>query len=108
MCFHFTKKRFSCFFQNVFSQGLSVLRACSNVNSEGNKCDNATEAAPAYPHDDDPRRQDSGHFVAQETDEIIHPQSQRMQTGVCVTTLFFMMMFHFFYTRFKTDFSSFF
>ncbi|KAJ4898722.1 Homeodomain-like superfamily protein [Raphanus sativus] len=67
--------------ENVFSEGLSVLRACSNVNSEGKKCDNATEAAPAYPHDDDPRRQDSGHFVTQETDDTIHPQTQRMQTG---------------------------
>lgn len=92
MFFHYSK-RFSSFFQNVFSEGLSVLRACSNVNSEEKKFDNGTEAAePAYP--DDPRRQDSGHFVTQETDEIIPSQPQ---TGVCVNTLF-MLMSHFFYS----------
>ncbi|KAG2244549.1 hypothetical protein Bca52824_093636 [Brassica carinata] len=64
--------------ENVFSQGLSVLRACSNVNSEEKKFDNGTEAAePAYP--DDPRRQDSGHFVTQETDEIIPSQPQTVE-----------------------------
>ena len=70
---------FSSFFQNVFSQGLSVLRPCSNVNSEGKKCDNGTEAAPANPPDD-PKSLDSatfGDFV-----------TQSMQTGVCVRILF--------------------
>ncbi|KAJ0229996.1 Homeodomain-like superfamily protein [Hirschfeldia incana] len=67
--------------ENVFSEGLSVLRACSNVNSEEKKFDNgAEEAAPAYP-DNDPIRQDSGHFVTQETDEIIRSQTPREETG---------------------------
>nr|VDD41185.1 unnamed protein product [Brassica oleracea] len=58
--------------ENVFSEGLSVLRPCSNVNSEGKKCDNGTEAAPANPPDD-PKSLDSatfGDFV-----------TQSMQTG---------------------------
>ncbi|KAH0871848.1 hypothetical protein HID58_078870 [Brassica napus] len=58
--------------ENVFSEGLSVLRPCSNVNSERKKCDNGTEAAPANPPDD-PKSLDSatfGDFV-----------TQSMQTG---------------------------
>lgn len=72
------------FLQNV-SGGASVLRACTNLNSEGKRCEDGTEAAPAYP--DDPRRQGSatfGDFVTSETDEVIDDQTQRMQTGVCV------------------------
>ncbi|XP_033132995.1 glutamic acid-rich protein isoform X2 [Brassica rapa] len=66
--------------ENV-SGGASVLRACTNLNSEGKKCEDDTETAPAYP--DDPRRQDSaafGDFVTSETDEVIDDQTQRMQT----------------------------
>ncbi|KAF8098536.1 hypothetical protein N665_0264s0039 [Sinapis alba] len=66
---------------DVFSGG-SVLRACTNVNSEGESCEGGTEAAPAYP--DDFRGQDSatfGDFVTSETDEVINAQTQRMQTG---------------------------
>ncbi|CAF2250099.1 unnamed protein product [Brassica napus] len=64
------------------SGGASVLRACTNLNSEGKRCVDDTETAPAYP--DDPRRQDSaafGDFVTSETDEVIDDQTQRMQTG---------------------------
>ncbi|XP_018451027.2 uncharacterized protein LOC108822447 isoform X1 [Raphanus sativus] len=63
--------------------GVSVLRACTKVNSEGKRCEDGTEAAaPACP--DDPRRQDSatfGDFVTHETDEVINAETQRMQTG---------------------------
>ncbi|KAF3549443.1 hypothetical protein DY000_02009107 [Brassica cretica] len=58
------------------SGGASVLRACTNLNSEGKRCEDDTEAAPAYP--------DSatfGDFVNSETDEVIDDQTQRMQTG---------------------------
>ncbi|KAL0746784.1 hypothetical protein Bca101_028786 [Brassica carinata] len=58
-----------------------VLHACSKLNSEGQKCDEGTEAELAFP--DDPRRQDSatfGDFVTSETDEVINAQTQRMQT----------------------------
>ncbi|CAN7024231.1 unnamed protein product [Brassica oleracea var. botrytis] len=58
-----------------------VLHACSKLNSEGQKCDEGTEAVLAFP--DDPRRQDSatfGDFVTSETDEVINAQTQRMQT----------------------------
>ncbi|KAG2319032.1 hypothetical protein Bca52824_012245 [Brassica carinata] len=64
------------------SGGLSVLRACTNLNPEGKRCDDGTEAEPAYP--DDPRRQDSaafGDFGSSETDEVINAETQRMQTG---------------------------
>lgn len=87
MFFHYAN-RFSCFFQNVFSEVLSVLRPCSNVNCEGKRCDNGKEAAPANPPDD-PKSLDSAAFVTQETDEVIHSQTQRMQTEVCMNTLFF-------------------
>ncbi|KAJ4880083.1 Homeodomain-like superfamily protein [Raphanus sativus] len=67
---------------DVFS-GVSVLRACTKVNSEGKRCEDGTEAAaPACP--DDPRRQDSAtfrDFVTHETDELINAETQRMQTG---------------------------
>ncbi|XP_056849102.1 uncharacterized protein LOC130494480 isoform X2 [Raphanus sativus] len=53
------------------------------VNSEGKRCEDGTEAAaPACP--DDPRRQDSAtfrDFVTHETDELINAETQRMQTG---------------------------
>ncbi|KAH0924410.1 hypothetical protein HID58_024428 [Brassica napus] len=65
--------------ENVFSEVLSVLRPCSNVNCEGKRCDNGKEAAPANPPDD-PKSLDSAAFVTQETDEVIHSQTQRMQT----------------------------
>lgn len=82
-------------FQNLdeFS-GVSVLRACTKVNSEGKRCEDGTEAAaPACP--DDPRRQDSatfGDFVTHETDEVINAETQRMQTGVCVDALFHFLL----------------
>ncbi|CAF2036683.1 unnamed protein product [Brassica napus] len=58
-----------------------VLHACSELDSEGHRCDEGTEAVLAFP--DDPRRQDSatfGDFVTSETDEVINAQTQRMQT----------------------------
>ncbi|XP_018454040.1 uncharacterized protein LOC108825215 [Raphanus sativus] len=59
-----------------------VLHACAKLNSEGQKCDEGTEAAVlAFP--DDPTRQDYatfGDFVTSETDEVINAQTQRIQT----------------------------
>lgn len=49
----------------------SVLRACANVGLEEKRCD------------DDPITQDSAVFRDFDT----HAQTERMQTGVCVTTL---------------------
>lgn len=67
-----------------------VLHACAKLNSEGQKCDEGTEAAVlAFP--DDPTRQDYatfGDFVTSETDEVINAQTQRIQTQVCVDALF--------------------
>lgn len=48
-----------------------VLRACTNVGLEEKRCD------------DDPITQDSAVFGDFDT----HAQTERMQTGVCVTTL---------------------
>lgn len=93
--FLFLKKVF-CFFQNadVFSGGLnwstrpSILRACTNVDLVGKRCDDGVEAAPSF--HDDPRTQDSAveDFVTPATDENIHVQTERMQTGVCLNSLF--------------------
>ena len=85
-----------------------VLHACSKLNSEGQKCDEGTEAVLAFP--DDPRRQDSatfGDFVTSETDEVINAQTQRMQTEVCVDALFLTRCFNSFTFKYKTDFAGF-